>query len=70
MYETVTPLGAPGVVMATVVSVDDHPEVPVLFTAATRKSYDCPPVSPVTVMDVAVEAVCANVDQVDPLVSL
>lgn len=37
-YETVTPVGAPGVVMATVVSVEDHPEVPVLFTAATRKS--------------------------------
>ena len=36
-------------------------------TCATRKMYDSPFVKPVTVLDVALEAVCANVVQVEPL---
>ena len=40
-----------------------HGPVPTEFTAATRNAYDESESSPVTVIDVAVEAVCVTVVQ-------
>ena len=57
---------------ATVIGVtaddeDENEPAPAAFTAATLNRYAVPLVSPVTVMDVVLEAVCENVVQLTPL---
>jgi hypothetical protein len=63
-----TEVGAPGVVAGvTETDAEEAVPVPLALVAATRKTYDVPFVKPVTVAEVLVLAVCANVDHVSPL---
>jgi hypothetical protein len=58
----VADVGAPGVVIGVLLTTLLALPCPAAFTAETRKSYDEPFVSPVTVLDVAVETPSENTD--------
>jgi hypothetical protein len=51
----------------TLLDAVEYAPVPTAFTAATRKMYAVPLVSPVTVAEVASDVLSLNVVQVEPL---
>jgi hypothetical protein len=51
----------------TAADFSEYGPLPIAFTARTWKTYDVPPISPVTDADVLVDVPSENVDHVPPL---